>query len=110
LERLAADQARAAEGNQDRDEAAWSGLDKVLRHMSHAVPGDKDKKKDAVQVVCAKLQNPATLAQVLNAQSPGAYLMRVLRNTALDRLRLKQPEVLLSERMLAVLPIPANEN
>jgi len=96
LERLAADQARAAEGNQDRDEAGWSELYGVLRRMSRSVPGVGDEKEEVVQAACVKLQNPGTLAKVLNARSPGPYLRSALRYAALDRLRLKRRDVFVS--------------
>ncbi|HYT14288.1 MAG TPA: sigma-70 family RNA polymerase sigma factor [Candidatus Nitrosopolaris sp.] len=96
LERLAADQARAAEGNRDRDEAAWSELYGVLHRMSRSVPGDQDEREDVVQAVCVKLHKPGMLTQVLNARLPGPYLMSTLRNAFFDMLRPKRREIIIS--------------
>jgi len=107
LERLAADQARAAEGDRDRDEVAWSELYGVLYRLSRSVPGDEDEGEDAVQAVCVKLHKPGMLAKVLNARSPGPYLMSALRNTAVDMLRRKQREVSLSGAWEQTMTVPA---
>jgi RNA polymerase sigma factor (sigma-70 family) len=73
--------------------------------MSYCAPGEKE---EVVQAVCVKLQNPDRLAQVSNARSPGPYLMSVLRNTALDMLRLKRRDVFMGQR-ITLLPAAANE-
>ena len=93
LARLAADQAQAAEGSEERDEAAWRDLLQVLRRMSFFVPGDQDEREEAVQAACVKLQNPGTLAQVLEAQWPGAYLRRIVRNEVINVFRRKSRAV-----------------
>ena len=98
FERLDADLARLErDPTAPRDEAAWAELQRQVEYYAVAFarrptawmaaglsPMELD---EAVQDVCIKLQTRKVLSQLRAAGAPRGYLVRMLRNTAIDHFR-----------------------